>query len=49
MTNKNTIFILTFVLVLCMGTARAEEGLKYNKNAYPVFEFFDYSPLAVGG
>lgn len=44
MTNKNTIFILTFVLVLCMGTDRAEEGLKYNKNAYPVFEFFD-SPL----
>ncbi|MEA2033387.1 MAG: hypothetical protein U9N41_07390, partial [Euryarchaeota archaeon] len=45
MTNKNMkIFILAFVLLLFMGTGLAEEGLKYNKGAYPVFEFLD-APL----
>lgn len=45
MTNKNMkIFIMSFVLLLFMGTGLAEEGLKYNKGAYPVFEFLD-APL----
>ncbi len=35
--------ISLFTLVL-MGTGLAEEGLKYNKGAYPVFEFLD-APL----
>ena len=35
------IFIISFCISLLMGTGLAEEVLKYNKGAYPVFEFMD--------
>jgi len=36
--------MISFCTLVLMGTGLAEEGLKYNKGAYPVFEFMD-APL----
>lgn len=36
--------MISFCTLVLMGTGLAEEGLKYNKSAYPVFEFMD-APL----
>ena len=36
--------MFSFCTLVLMGTGLAEEGLKYNKGAYPVFEFMD-APL----
>jgi len=38
------IFMISFCILVLMGTGLAEEGLKYNKGTYPVFEFMD-APL----
>ncbi|MCJ7650955.1 MAG: hypothetical protein MUP85_20275 [Candidatus Lokiarchaeota archaeon] len=38
------IFMISFCTLVLMGTGLAEEGLKYNKDGYPVFEFLD-APL----
>ena len=42
--KSGKIFMISFCILVLMGTGLAEGGLKYNKGAYPVFEFLD-APL----
>jgi hypothetical protein len=40
------IFMISLCTLVLMSTSLAEEGLKYNKDEYPVFEFLD-APLYI--